>query len=117
VTEPDEPLNLDGLEAVASAWALLNKVRDVPLAERSQFIDQWLACVSKCPLLEQDNLLTRGKDVFNYRMETARQTMAERHPKKGEATEITPSIVCDDGRLVEMYWSPTSDRPVPSVPG
>ena len=93
-------------------WDFLKKIQDqIPVSERHRFLDQFfLQCLTR-PKAEQDSLLSSGREVFKYRMETARESMSRLVSDSAEQICVTP-CVNREGILAEMIWNPESVTPL-----
>lgn len=91
----------NGNQPPGGPWATLEALRGVAEAERSDHLDKWMEQVALLPDYEQDALLTRGREVFGYRMETIRKHLKEipvagvRGPAEVKLTVATSDILAE----------------------
>src|SRR3990167_6305643 len=70
-------LPTDPLDSATDPWQYMEKVRGMDLQDRAPRLQKWLELVQRRPAHERDALITQGREVWKYRMETARSSMRE----------------------------------------
>ena len=112
--EPERPSTPDasllGAAAAATppvfedAWALLAYARSIDLEDRPALVDAYLRLAAQRPPLVRDSLINAGKDVFNYRVATAREQI------KNSAQRSLPQVLRAMGALGR---NPDHERLIP----
>jgi hypothetical protein len=92
-------------------WVMLNAMRQVELSERAQYQQHWLDLVSKRPDLQRDALLEAGKEIWRYRIATARTHVDNMEDQSGTPS-VTAGTVAVGDKLAEMAYRPTENPAV-----
>ena len=105
---------LDRLSDQQNAWELLDDVRaGLQLQERQRCYQQFLSLVANTPKAEQDALISQGRDVFKYQMDTARQDLKKILESSGNGgTTLVCAQVISDGVMAEAVRATAPGSPV-----
>src|SRR3989442_10980411 len=87
--QPDAELANFDFETTDDPWRYLNATRLLALPQRQPLIQRWLDLVRGRPPAERDALLSQGREVWFFRLDTARPALRERD----EAAEIRTMAV------------------------
>lgn len=85
-------------------WLLLNATRSVDLAERGEVLQRFLDLVARKDPAERDALLSTGREVWKYRMDTVRGTISDlvearkRPPAPGSPEAIAAEEAREEAR-------------------
>lgn len=93
-----------------SPWDYCNAIEnyEVPPQHRGTFYQGFITMVAQCNDAQADALLERGKQVFHYRLETARKNVQELRNQGMAGINVTqPSVIADDF-MAEMIYIPDS---------
>lgn len=98
------------LQREENPWELLAQVNRalgehrIGLSNLYQFYDPFIALVARCPKAEADKLLTRGRDVFEYQMDTARADVAKLRNRDSDIRQT--AFLATPEWLVEVVATP-----------
>jgi hypothetical protein len=115
---PETPVPFDtikaAIEATENPWDQLRLIATIEdRAERTQFLNPWLALVSKCPKAEQDSLLGRAKDAWpSLRVETARDQLKKVAEEQQGTRRFALGLAVADAFMAETVYRPGADKPL-----
>lgn len=103
--------NATPLDGIQDPWELLTRVRQFDLPDRQDYVPQFIDLVAKKPKTERDALLNAGREVFHYRMESARDSLRG-VSEITEGTARTAAMFATDDFLAEMVYRPNQEKPL-----
>jgi len=88
---------------IGDPWELLNRVRELELVARAEYLQPWLNLVTLRQEHEQDALLVQGREVFKYRMDTARGALKKTVQAASGEGRTQVSVVTAEAMAEAVY--------------
>jgi hypothetical protein len=94
------------IQAIQDPWELLTAVRELELPVRQDYVEPFVNLVAKIKeRTKRDALLTAGREIFRYRMESAREALRGVDEAKGPSRVV--STLATNEFLADVAYDPS----------
>src|SRR5260370_232021 len=95
----------------SNPWEYLNTARGMDLSARQPLLQPWLDLVGKQPGHERDALLSEGREIWKYRMDTVRVHMRQIEEVERGLSRSAVTVVNDE-LIAETVYRPGTEQEV-----